>query len=184
MRCLFQSGIHKFHAIGLDLDGKQPIFQEVIMPLTLLLFFLFFQSPEVPYRNKDDFQIELKYDLRTRPAVELNKVQLDPNPTGVKRQKTGMLPYLLVTVKIFNVKPEEVRFRCEDNTRTVFNRKLSKSSSFVIDMGYIDDIKDGLASNDFTVIAVSRNKEPLNRIHMKIEKDGTFLVNGEKRGKF
>ena len=95
-----------------------------------------------------------------------------------------MLPYLLVTVTILNVKPEEVKFKCEANAKTVFNRKVGKSSSYIIDMGYIDDIKDGLSPNDFNLFAVSPEKESLNRIHMKIEKDGTFLVNGEKRGKF
>ena len=51
-------------------------------------------------------------------------------------------------------------------------------------MGFIDDIKDQLAPNEFTVLAMSSEKDPMNRIHMKIEKDGTFLVNGERRGKF
>jgi len=153
------------------------------MLITLVPFLFLFQYADVPYRTKEDFQIELKYELRARPAVELNTVRLDP--TGVKKQKTGMLPYLLVTVKIFNVKPEESRFKCEDNTdHTVFNRKLPKHASFVIDMGFIDDIKDGLAPNNFNVLAVSDEKVPLNRVEMKIEKDGTFLVNGEKRGKF
>lgn len=154
------------------------------MLLTFILFLLTYQSPEVPFRSKEDFQVELKYDLRTRPATELNRVTLDPNATGLMKPKTGMLPYLLVTVTILNVQQEEVRVRCEENTRTVFNRKLSKSTSFVIDMGYIDDIKDGLAANDFNVLAMNSEKKPLNRIHMRIEKDGTFFVNGEKRGKF
>ena len=153
------------------------------MLITLVPFLFLFQAVNVPDRAKDDFQIELKYELRSRPAVAHNTVSLDP--TGVKQQKTGMLPYLLVTVKVFNVKPEEVRFKCEDNTRhVVFNRKLPKAASFVIDMGFIDDIKDGITSNVYTVYAVSDVKEQLNRIEMKIEKDGTFLVNGEKRGKF
>ena len=150
---------------------------------TVLLLLLLFQSPEVPYRNKEDYQIEIKYDLRSRPAAEANTVHLDP--TGVKSHKTGMLPYLLVTVKIFNVKPEETRFRCEDSGGHMkFNRKLPKAASFVVDMGFIDDIKDQLAPNEFTVLAISSAKEPMNRIHMRIEKDGTFLVNGERRGKF
>jgi len=153
------------------------------MLLALVPFLLLFQSAEVPYRTKEDFQVELKYELRSRPATEQNTIHLDP--TGVKKGRSGMLPYLMVTVKILDVTEEEVRFRCEDNTRhTVFNRKLPKASSFVIDMGYIDDIKDGLSANGYNVYAMSDEKEPLNRIEMKIEKDGTFLVNGEKRGKF
>lgn len=153
------------------------------MFLTILLIQFLFQSPEVAYRNKEDYQVELKYDLRNRPTVEHNTVHLDP--TGVKKPRTGMLPYLLVHITVLNVKAEETRFRCEDNTKhTVFNRKLSKASSFVIDMGFIDDIKDGLSPNDYSVYAVSTDRENLNRIHLKIEKDGTFLVNGEKRGKF
>jgi hypothetical protein len=153
--------------------------------IAILAFILFeaFQEPVVPYRNKEDFAVELKYDLRSRPTTPQNTVHLDP--TGVKTHKTGMLPYLIVSVKIMNVTAQEVRFKCEDNEgHTRFSKKLPKAATFLIDMGYIDDVKDQLAPYSYEVFAMSPEKEPVNRIHLRIEKDGTFLVNGEKRGKF
>jgi hypothetical protein len=153
--------------------------------IAILAFILFeaLQDPVVPYRNKEDFTVELKYDLRSRPAAQANTLHLDP--TGVKTQRTGMLPYLIVAVKITNVTPQEVRFKCEDNEgHTRFSKKLPKAATFMIDMGFIDDVKDQLAPNSYEVFAMSKEKTPVNRIHLRIEKDGTFLVNGEKRGKF
>jgi hypothetical protein len=151
--------------------------------LFILVLFQFLQYPGIPYRNKEDFQVELKYDLRARPAPNSGTFNFDQ--AANQKPKNGMLPYLLVNVKIMNVTPEEIRFRCEDNKGTThFSKKLPKGAIFVIDMGYIDDIKDQLAPNTYELFAVSSKKEMLNRIHLRIEKDGTFLVNGEKRGKF
>jgi hypothetical protein len=151
--------------------------------MTAILFFVlvqYLQYPGVPYRNKDDFHVELKYDLRARSAASAGTLEFEAD-----RPKTGMLPYLIVSVKIMNVTAEEHRFRCEDNQgHTHFNRKLPKETIFLIDMGYIDDIKDQLAPNTYELFAMSAEKQALNRIHLRIEKDGTFLVNGEKRGKF
>jgi hypothetical protein len=153
--------------------------------IALLIFVVaqYLQSPAIPYRNKDDFHVELKYELRTRSASTPNSVDFDP--TGPNKPKTGMLPYLIVSVTIMNVTPDEHRFKCEDNRgRIHFNKKLPKETIFLIDMGYIDDIKDQLAANAYELFALSTEKERLNRIYLRIEKDGTFLVNGEKRGKF
>jgi hypothetical protein len=151
-----------------------------------ILFFLLFQylqDPGIPYRNKEDFQVDLKYDLRSRPANNPNSFQFDQAPN--QKPKTGMLPYLVVSVKIMNVTTQETRFKCEDNKGNIrFTKKLPKGATFLIDMGYIDDIKDQLAPNTYELFALSADKALLNRIHLRIEKDGTFLVNGEKRGKF
>lgn len=153
--------------------------------IAILAFVLFqaTQYPGIPYRNKEDFHVEIKYDLRVRPATSSNTLNLDQ--TTPTRQRTGMLPYLLISVRIINVTAEEVRFKCEDNLgQTHFSKKLPKAATFMIDMGFIDDIKDQLSPNTYEVFAMSGKKEPINRIHLRIEKDGTFLVNGEKRGKF
>jgi hypothetical protein len=149
----------------------------------ILCFLLFWQTSEVPFRAKEDFQIELKYDLKQRPARDPNTVSLDPNVADKK--PLGPLPYLIVNVKILNAKAEEIRFKCEDNTgKSHFNRKAEKSLNYLIDMGYIDDLKDRVTPHTFTLYAVTDKKQSLNRIELLVMEDGTFMVNGEKRGKF
>lgn len=147
----------------------------------LISLLLLWQTVDVPYRAKDDFQIELKYNFKERPGKETT-IAWESQPAKVK---SGPLPYLIVNVKILNPKAEEIRFRCEDNVGKVwFNKKAEKSLSYEIDMGYIDDVKDRITPYRYVVSAMTEDRKAINNIELLVQEDGTFLVNGEKRGKF
>lgn len=149
----------------------------------VLTFIFLWQTAEIPFRAKEDFQVELKYDLKQRPSKDPNTVNLDA--AVADKKTTGPLPYLVVHVKILNPKTEETRFKCENNFhKAVFSKKAEKTLNYQIDMGYIDDLKDGITPRGYTLYAVSDAKELLNKIELLVMEDGTFLVNGEKRGKF
>ena len=66
----------------------------------------------------------------------------------------------------------------------VVNKKIGKTLTYEVDMGYIDDIKDHITPSAYTVYALSGKRVALNRIELLVAEDGTFLVNGEKRCKF
>jgi hypothetical protein len=152
------------------------------MIIYLISFLLLWQSGSVPFRAKADFQVELKYNFKEKPAKDLSTLAWDSDPS---KAPSGPLPYLIVNVKILNAKDEEIRFKCENNQgRALFNKKAEKSLSYDIDMGYIDDVKDRVTPHMFTVYALTEKKEALNKIELLVMEDGTFMVNGEKRGKF
>jgi hypothetical protein len=157
------------------------------MILHLIFVLLLWQTVDIPFRAKDDFQIELKYNFKERPSKDPTLVVWDAHNSAGRDNgdKKGLLPYLIVNIKILNPKIEETRFRCENNLgRAMFNRKADKELSYDVDMGYIDDVKDRVTAHTFTLYALTAKREALNRIELKVEEDGTFLVNGEKRGKF
>src|ERR1041385_6685639 len=111
------------------------------MIIQLVSILLLWQTTSVPYRAKDDFVVELKYNFKERPNTDKGTVNWEAhNPNGRDdRAKTGLLPYLVVNVKILNQKAEELRIRCEDNRGTaVFNKKIGKTLSYEVDMGFID----------------------------------------------
>lgn len=152
------------------------------MIVHLISFLLLLQASDVPFRAKDDFQVELKYNLKDRPAKDATTVVWDADPG---KKKTGLLPYLIVNIKILNPKAEEIRFRCQNNQGSVlFNKKAEKSLAYEIDMGYIDDVKDRVSPYQYTLYAMSEDKQAINKIELLVMEDGTFMVNGEKRGKF
>ena len=157
------------------------------MIIQLISILLLWQSGDIPFRAKQDYLIEVKPDLRLRPNTDKTTINWEAhNPQGRDdRAKTGLLPYLVVHIKILNPKAEELRFRCEDNRGTlVFNKKTAKTLSYDVDMGFVDDIKDHITANAYTVYAIDDKRAHLNRIELLIADDGTFTVNGEKRGKF
>jgi len=154
------------------------------MILQLIPLLLLFQSAEVPYRAREDYKIELKYNFREKPARDPNTVHWDDR--SVKdRPSGGPLPYLVVNVQILNPKAEEMRFKCENNLgKALFNKKADKTLSYDIDMGYLDDVKDRVSPYSYVVYALTDKRQVLNRIELLVMEDGTFMVNGEKRGKF
>jgi hypothetical protein len=157
----------------------------IIHLISVLL--LLWQTGEVPYREKADYLIEIKPNFKMRPNTDRSTVNWEAhNPQGIEdRSKVGLLPYLIVNVKILNPKPEELRIRCESNRGAhLFNKKAGKTDTYEIDMGFIDDIKDHITANSYTVYTIGDKRAMLNRIELLIADDGTFLVNGEKRGKF
>ncbi len=152
------------------------------MAIFLIPFLLLWQSTDAPYRAKEDFQVELKYDFKDRPNRETIAWESEP-----ARIKSGPLPYLTIKLKILNPKAEEFRYKCENNLgKALFNKKADKDkvNTYDIDMGFIDDLKDHVSAYQFIVYALSEDKQVLNRIELYVSDDGTFLVNGEKRGKF
>jgi hypothetical protein len=154
------------------------------MILYLVSFLLLWQTTEIPFRAKDDYHVELKYNLKQRPAKDHNAVTFE-NQRVEDRKNPGPLPYLIVNVKILNPKVDEIRFKCENNFgRAIFNKKAEKSLSYEIDMGYIDDLKDRVTPYSYTLYALTDKKESINKIELLVMEDGTFMVNGEKRGKF
>lgn len=153
--------------------------------LFLLPLLLFFQEPAVPYRLKEDYVVELKYELKQKPVD--NTVAYDAERGIVPKTGSGQLPFLVVHVTILNRKPEEIKFRCENNLKaTLFNRRADKEKNqlFKVEMGFIDDMKDRVTAYSYRLMAMSEDREPMNQIEMTVLEDGTFLVNGEKRGKF
>ncbi len=152
------------------------------MILYLISFLLFVQTIDVPYRAKDDFQVELKYNFKERPTKDASTVTWEAQPGKVK---SGPLPYLIVNVKILNPKEDEIRFKCEDNNgRALFNKKADKTLDYQIDMGYVDDVKDRVTAYGYTLYALGEARQAINKIELIVMEDGTFMVNGEKRGKF
>ena len=80
--------------------------------------------------------------------------------------------------------PEEVRIRViENGSKTVFNKKFDMNTVLKLDMGYTDDIKDRVSAYEYTVYYLTADKKPLSKIVIQFDEDGTYFVNGEKRGK-
>jgi hypothetical protein len=65
------------------------------------------------------------------------------------------------------------------------NKKLKHPlTTFPLVIGYTDDVKDRVTPHEYILTFLSEDKTPLSRIVIFIDEDGTFAVNGEKRGRF
>jgi hypothetical protein len=96
-----------------------------------------------------------------------------------------MLPYLDIKLRLVKLQPEEVRLRIVNNKgESVFGRKIKEGDVAPINMGFTDDIKDRVSAHEYTATFLTADRRETSRIVITVNKDGTFLVNNEKRGKF
>lgn len=155
--------------------------------MNYLVFILaFFFAQEIPLKPKGEFEIKLDYQFKSRPAGDHNTVNF-AGVTDSKRQKSagGVLPYLTIQLNVLSLAEERMKMRIATNLndRPVV-KKVSVDSPVVIDLGFTDDMKDRVTAHEYTLTFIGSEKQSVNRIVITVAEDGSFHVNGEKRGKF
>lgn len=150
----------------------------------LLLAFLFTQ--EIPVKPKDEFEIKLDYQFKNRPAQDHNAVHFDETKKEHDRRVSAApLPFLILNIKMLKLSGEEVKLRVTNNLNPrIAVRKVQEGTVVPLQIGFTDDAKDRVAAHQYTLTLLSPKKTETSKIEIFIEEDGTFLVNGEKRGKF
>lgn len=138
----------------------------------------------IPYKAADEFELKLDFEFRERQR-EANKVTFEPAVTAKDRvRSSGPLPYLFLNFRVLTQQPDEARMRViENNSKVVYNRKIDRSSVLKLELGFTDDIKDHIGPYEFAIVLLNEDKEPLRRVVIFFQTDGTYLVNGQVRGK-
>ena len=149
--------------------------------LIIFLGILFFQ--DVPLKPKEEFEIKLDYQFKQRPQNDPNTVQLGVSYDN--KSGAGVLPYLILNIKVLQLQGEKMRMRITNNRndRPVI-KKIIVNSEVELDLGFTVDMKDRVTASAYTVTFMAEDKNPVDRILISVDEDGSFFVNGEKRGKF
>jgi hypothetical protein len=153
--------------------------------LTLWFITLFFLQ-DLPFKPKDEFEVKLNYQFKQRPQSNTSAVYLDETQREKERRTSSdMLPYLILNVKMLKLSEEEVRIRVVNNMDSrVINKKISQDMVLPLDIGFTTDVKDRVSAHEYILTFLSPKRSELSKVVIFVEEDGTFLVNGEKRGKF
>jgi hypothetical protein len=146
-----------------------------------ILAFLFLQ--EVPFKLKEEFEVKLDYQFKQRPSADHNTVHLGKDYE--RRNNASVLPYLVLNIKLLKLPGEKMRVRVTNNLREkpIF-RKVDLTSLLELDLGFTDDMKDRVTAHQYTLTFINQDKTPVEAILINVDEDGSFFVNGEKRGKF
>jgi hypothetical protein len=147
-----------------------------------LLFIAIFFSQEVPLKPKEQFELKLDYQFKPRPLNDGNTVQLGAVPS---RDGAGVLPYLILNIKLLELQGEKMRVQISTNLdQRPSYRKVALNTLIELDLGFTDDMVDRVSPHRYVLTFIDSEKKPVDRILISVEDDGSFLVNGEKRGKF
>jgi hypothetical protein len=131
-----------------------------------------------------EFEVTTKYELRRKPTSDNPRITFVDQIEKPRESGTDMLPYLIINLKVKKWNNDVTQVRVIDSENKVYlKKKPTDAGLYTWDIGYIDDIKDKVTSGKFVVQFIA-DKKPIEQILIVVEEDGTFLVNGEKRGKF
>ncbi|MBT1696785.1 hypothetical protein KK083_07865 [Fulvivirgaceae bacterium PWU4] len=151
--------------------------------LSFILFMFFFQ--DLPFKPKEEFEIKLDYKFKQRPSPERSVVNLsETRAEHDRRTSNDMLPYLVLQVKMLKLN-DESRIRVTNNLDSKpFNKKIEEGIVVPLDLGFTADVKDRVTAHEYVITFLSPQKSEVSRILINVDKDGSFFVNGEKRGRF
>ena len=164
--------------------------QLFVMNFSFILYFsvLFYQQQaEVPNKPFAEFEIQIDYQFKTLPFGNANTIDFDEKQ-GVHDKKQygiGLRPYLNLNLKLLKLSDQEVKVRAVNNLgHAIFNKKVKSGETLRIVMGFTDDVKARVSPYEISIMFSSKEKKEVSRIYLLIREDGTFMVNGEIRGKF
>jgi hypothetical protein len=157
-----------------------------MVALILLLWSGFHQTEAIPYKPQNEFEVKFNITFKQRGVPDdYNIVRLnDSDSEREKRTSTTPLPYMTLTVKVLKVNSGEIKLKViQDDNITVLRSKVEEGTEFGLTLGYADDLKDRVSGYKHVIYFFTAKKEIINQIIIEFDEDGTYFVNGDKRGK-
>jgi hypothetical protein len=148
-----------------------------------ILSLTFFQ--DLPLKPKEEFEVKLDYEFKQRPVADRNTVHLGTPPGTDIHGGAGVLPYLVLNIRLLYLAEERMRMQVSTNLNArMMSKKVDINDVVSLDLGFTDDMVDRVSAYEYTVTFLDSRREPVDKILISVEEDGSFFVNGEKRGKF
>lgn len=153
------------------------------MVLFILCLFSFIQT-EVPLKADEEFECKLNLSFKSRDSAgqpDVNYVETIAERD--KRLSGSPLPYLKIKLKFLVLKPEEVRMQALAGGSLLKGKKIDVGEEIDLELGFTNDIKDGMIPRDYIVLILSKDRKSVSQITISFTKEGDYLVNGVKRGR-
>jgi len=147
-----------------------------------VIYFLlpFLLQESVPFKPTEEYEFTLNYEFRNKPGIDRFEVDW----SNMQKYSEGTLPYAKIKIKLLKLSEEEERVKIINNLgHRIYSRKASLDTDIEVELGFTDDLKDHISVFEYDIIFFSKRND-VSRINLYVEEDGSFLVNGEKRGKF
>src|SRR5258706_6493180 len=155
----------------------------MILLFISLVQFLAVQT-EVPFKPSDEFQVsvDLKFKIKSS-AYPTSTYSGSGDP--LDKPSSTTLPFLVVSISKIKIQSDEDKVRAVDvRGKSLFRKKASPALLMHFEMGFVDDLKSKVSSNEITVFFLSKDKKELRKIVISISDKGVFEVNRTWHGQF
>ncbi len=134
----------------------------------------------LPYKANDEFEAKIDLSFRQREADATNTFRFEESHK--KRTMGSPIAFLTINFKVLKadeeIKVKVIRGRDEKTS------KIKIGALMKLEMGFIEDIKLNGEPAHVILHFLNDQKKEMSRVVLLVAEDGTFSVNGEKRGKF
>ncbi|MEM6524427.1 MAG: hypothetical protein AAF693_11565 [Bacteroidota bacterium] len=138
------------------------------------------QDP-IPYEPKENFRFELDYTFKTRPPPDTDKVSFVESNTPRGSQ---VLPYLKVKFEFSDFDVKYFKYKVQNYSGSIIKtRKIRLPESYVLDMGFSDDLKDRITSHKYSIYFYEKSKKAISKIDIEVAENGDLFLNGEFHGR-
>ena len=152
--------------------------------MILLVFLLSFFQVELPLKPNEEFECKLNLTFKTKSADTQTTVDLTETlAERDKRLSSTPLPYLKMKLKFITLSVDEFRMQAIGGQNVLKNKKIEVDEDIELDLGFTDDIKDGILPRDYVITLMTKDRKPVSKINISFTKEGDYLLNGVKRGR-
>jgi hypothetical protein len=134
----------------------------------------------LPFKPNDEFEAKIDLSFRQRESDATNTFRFEAS--SKKRTMGTPIAFLAINFKVLKadgeVKVKIIRGRDEKTS------KIKIGTLMKLEMGFIEDIKLNAEPAHVILHFLNDQKKETSQVVLLVAEDGTFSVNGEKRGKF
>lgn len=154
---------------------------------SLLFIAVYLQMPlqdSIPLKASESYACKLNMSFKAKSSDPTQVVNYSETVgERDKRMSTTPLPYLKINLHLLKLQPGEFRLQVLTKEGVFKNKKITEGEVVELDLGYTDDIKDGISPRAYQLLFLSKDRKPISRIDIRFEESGDFFVNEEKRGR-
>jgi hypothetical protein len=136
---------------------------------------------DLPFLQGDQFEAKIDLSFRERKEVDANTFQFSDDK---ERKKTHGKPIAFLAINFTLLKANEIIKVKSIQGNQSKTQKINDKNHLHFEMGFIEDIKVNDIPNELTLLFLDSQKKEMSKVVFLVSQDGTFLVNGEKRGQF
>ena len=133
-------------------------------------------SQQLPFKASAEYEAKVDLSFKHKPGQNIDTFTY----TDEKKKTDGPVAYLVIHFKLL-VSNNEVKLRIIQGANSKLE-KIKTGEVKKIEMGFVDDLKE--AGTPLQLVLLDDKKNAISQILISIDKDGTFLMNGEKQGQF
>jgi hypothetical protein len=134
----------------------------------------------LPFKPNDEFEAKIDLSFKQRSSDATNTFSFEESHK--KRTMGTPIAFLAINFKVLKadgeVKVKVIKGRNEKTS------KIKMGTLMKLEMGFIEDIKSNGEPAHIVLRFMNDQKKETSQVDFLVNEDGTFLVNGEKRGKF